>query len=334
MSMMVIFAVVAIVAIAMQPAYAVGTASSLTRARDDMLEGLEEFNRDESVYIAEKVAPVQTTDTLKGVYTAIKKEDGLADEGTLTRNTDGSYPRMTISVAERTYDCTQYGISVPVDSAEVANLRSAYNLPVDEIAGRLAWNRVRRRYEARVAAKVQSTTLFTGGLGNYTDVSGTNPWATSTSKIIKTITDAVLAIAARGYVADSIAMSHKQWLNMMNCDQFAGRVQYVQAAAFQAIADFLAPAIGLRNLFVARSIKNTTAEGGSFSGSRVWNDSYVNVFASGQLIVTKHANKVVPQLIAMEEYDDPDKDGRVIRVKQAVGELMVDALAGQLLKVE
>lgn len=331
---LVILGAIALVVMMLRPAYAVGGAASLSRPRDDLMESMEEWNEENGVYISEQVAPVVQSDVQKGVFSRLRKEDNFADEGTLARATDGGYVRANFGVDDSTYDCAEYGAEFALDNTQVSNLAASYGIPAEQIAAKFAYNRVRRRYESRVASKAQSTTLFTGGKGNYTDVSGSNPWATAGSKIIKTITDAVLAIATRGYVADSVAMTYKQWLNIINCDQFAGRLQYMREASFQAIADFIAPALGVRNIEVARAIKNTAAENATFSGSRIWNDSYVTVYAKGSLMVTKHWTKGVSQFLAMEEYDDPAKNSRVIRCRQTVGELMLDDLAGQLLKVE
>lgn len=308
---------------------------SLTAPRDDLMEAFEEYNLSKAQYVADIVFPISPTVHQKATHSRIPRETVTSLEGDIRRKTDGTYARTTLSVEESGYECIEYGEEIAKDDAQVLKLSKDYGLPIDRIAADIVWSQLRRQYEKRVADQVMDpTTNFTAGKGNYTDVSGSNPWATAGSDHVKTVHDAKLKIAARtGEEADTLVCSELQWLNLIHSAQLIGRIQYVKAATFQEIAASIAPMLGLREIIVGKVAYNTTAEGGAFSAARIWSDTYANICVKGKLGVTKLWKDRSPTIVVMEQFRAEDRDSEIVRARHAVDELVLDELYGELLKV-
>lgn len=316
--------------------------SSHNMGRADLSGAFMEFSLEEGQYVGPEVAPKVGVSISKGYYPAITRESHTL-ENNIRRAPDGGLQRISFQTEDKSYKCQVHGVEVSKDDEQVLQLSNNYGIPVDEVAAMIAWHQVMRQHESRVAALFQSTTLFTSGKGNYTDVSGSNPWATVGSDLYETIQTAQEAVHDKtGVTPMDAVMSYKVFNDALRNTGIRGDVSDSKDKTMQALAALLAPMLGLSKIHVAKGVYNnaTGSFASTFAGASLWNSNYVTVFANngGDLTAPRMASTIVwedfaNEVATIDEYRDESKQADIVRCQGSVEENIADELLGHLLKV-
>ncbi|MBW7907194.1 MAG: hypothetical protein LC135_01855 [Phycisphaerae bacterium] len=321
------------------PAMAVDATHAVGRA--DLVGAFEEAVLDEGQYVGEQVFPVVPVSRKKAFFPAITRESLLQHPDTLARGMDATYRRLIFQTEDRAYACEERGGEILLDDGQVAELATDYGLEPDEVAGRLLYHQVRRQHEAAVAAQVfDPVANFTAGQGNYTDVTGSEPWTDPDALIVPTILAAIEAIAGRtGAEPAAMVMNRTNFHRLMNNAQIRAGLAADRTKTVRELASAIAPLLGLEQIYVGQAVYNAAPLGGAFSGAKFWSNLYVNVFVRGDgltrptLGVTTLYSEDSAQNVVLEEYRDDTRRSQVMRARHVVDEVVCDVAFGQLIKV-
>lgn len=341
MTLMILLAALAIV-ICAGP---LGILATHAVGRADLLGAFEEFNLQdqEGGFVADQVFPDIGVPDDAANFPAVTRESGTNLEANIKIGIDGKYPTMTFSTRDKAYACEEYGVRVRLADKQVVKLSEQYGIPVDEVAGRIVWHQVRLQYEKRVAdIAFDPVVNFTAGQGNYSDVSSSAPWTTTTSDVLGTIQAAQEArYGATGMVPMDLLVNYTNFNRLLRNTTVRDMVGDARDKTVQAIAGMLAPGLGLRKIHVGRAVYNATPFPGPFVGTKLYSNLYALVFLNNEdrnlvaprLGITCRWLKDSPQIVVLDEYRDEETRSDCIRARHNIDELLLDNQFGHLVKV-
>jgi len=313
--------------------------------RADLVGAFDEFDLagQQGRFIADEVSPVAPVPDQAANFPVITRESGTALESGGKIGTEGKYPVLTFQTKDKAYACEEYGFAIRLADKEVAKLAKTYNIPVDEAAGRIVWHQVKLQREKRVADQLFDPAVFTAGKGNFTDLSaGGTTWATTTNPILAGIQAAQEAVFARtGIIPMDLTINYTNFNRLVRNEKIAGMLSTAKDRTVQAIADALAPLLGLGRIHVGYGIYNSTPGFGAFMGQQIWSSLYALIHVNQpdtklptpRLAVSPLWTNDSPQVVVLEEYRDEDTRADKMRARQTIDELLCDDAFGQLLQV-
>lgn len=324
------------------PTWAVSGTHTVGRA--DLAGAFEETALDEGFFIGDQVFPLAPQSKKKGNFPVLTRESLTQLHDAILRSTDGTYQRTGFVTEDSSYACVDYGMEIALDDAQVAELAADYGLDIDEAAARIVWWQNKFQHEKRVAALAfDPTTNFTAGQGNYTDVTGTNPWTTTTSNILTTIQTAQEAVVALvGQVPMSAAINYTNFNRLLQTDQVRNALGADRDKTVAELVKIVAGVLGLDELLVGKAVYSGTAGMGTFSATKFWSNLYCLVFCNSRestLTAPRLGSTPVwtrrtgSSLILLEEYRDDEAESDIVRAKSSTDEVVHDVLFGHLLKV-
>lgn len=313
---------------------------SYATPRPDLGAAYVEYMADPDEYIALQVAPEFPVDAPEGNYSVITRESAMksADD---KRNSNGSYNRIYQGAEDKSYKTHDRGLEAPVDYRKRSKHQKDFDL--DLVATQQLVNRLKLNREKRVKALIQDTVTFTGA-ALFTNISGTDPLSTVTSKFIKHVKAAMTKVWLNGAgPADTLVMSQEALDSAMALDEIKARFPGASVITEAMIRQNLAAIFGVTKLYVGKARENTASGGLDAVVASVWDKKYVMVCrtcsagadVSAPCIARSQRWTVEsPDEIVMEQYIEPQTRQDIIRGRNDVGESLQDKFQGHLLQVE
>lgn len=309
--------------------------SALTSPRDDLGIGFDEIDLEaiQAGYIGFQIAPLIESRSRFGKYRKTTLES-LMQKRKVTRNPDGSYPRIQSEFEPVAFEVQEKGLEMPVDYGDAA----AYMDMIDseQEAARLTRAGVIEGHELEVISIVDALTPgVTVGSGNkFSDA--TSPLAGNFA-IYKNTFRAQCgvmpnALAIDAYVADL----------MLNNASIQDKFQGANDRTAMALAlKGLAAALGLDEVIVSGGMKNTVSAPATGSLSATWPQAKALLFrksvapttAVPQFMRTIHwsGNGSRPGCV-FEEYEEPARNSKILRHRLDVVVQTVNANCGMVLE--
>lgn len=313
-------------------------AEAYTGPRLDLGMALEEYPiAGAEGFIADQILPVTPVAKKAASFSVITRESILRDAN-VVRSVGSAFGRGTFGTDEVSYRCEGYGIEQKLPD-ELAEFYSS-DFDAAMTAAAVAAATVKRERERRVAAIIQNTSTWTGA-ALYTDL-GTD-WDSASSTPIADV-DATKEIIRRncGLSPNTMVISAAviPWLKY-NTD-LGNRLRYVMALTNEVIRQSLAELFGIPNVLIAGAVRNSGAEGESFSGSDIWSDNYcwLGVVPQTPNIAEPGVGRTLlwqadtPSIMTVSEYYEVQTKSRIFRAEQHLQEKVIDAYYGHLLLID
>jgi hypothetical protein len=215
-------------------------------------------------YIGSLLAPPLNVQKVTDKYW-VGDKSAYGDTSTFLKRAPGAeFARIEWSVSTDSYSAEGYGVEVPVIAEIAANADSAINM--QQGAVRLAVARLQMDYERRVAAMMQSTSLFT----NYSATADADRFDTPTSDPIGMVQDAKDNMAKKiGVRANTIWMGYEVMSKLRQHPEFVERAKYTRLVG-QASMETLKEMFEVDNIYVGAALYNTAIEGATVSLDYIW----------------------------------------------------------------
>lgn len=291
-------------------------------------------------YIATRVAPVVETSLQSDNPGKIPLRE-LLKEADTRRNDRGTYNRGTMRFDKFTYATEENGWEEVIDSREMK--RYQFLIDAEQVAAMRALDIVLRNQEKRVASLLFNTSTWTGA-SLATSVS--QEWDKPSNGL--PITDVEAAVKkvyeGSGLWANALIINRQVFRNLRNNNQVIDRIESSGAGNAAKPSDIteqmLARVFDLDFVIVAGSSKNNSNEGQNASPVQIWSGEYAMV---ARVAVTSDMREpCVARTFhwsedgsaiggAIDEYEEPQSRGKVIRVRHDTDEVVMYPQAAHLL---
>lgn len=269
------------------------------------------------------ILPVYPVDEKSADYPVMPQEAVLKIQE-VSRAPRGAYNRSDWQFETKTYTCEERGWEEPVEDSEKRDYSRLFDLEA-EAAARATFV-ISLAQEADLAALLFSATTFSGATSNVT-----TEWSTAASATPRA--DINTAIQAMLINPDSVAMSYKVFLNLVNTDELKDALKYtnpIEMGSLEAQRGMVAQYFGLENCFVSNAKKDTKKKGVAASVSDVWDDEYVLVFkrANGVSLKNPALGRTFlwvedsPDILTTEQYREDQTRSDIFRVRHNADEVV------------
>lgn len=316
--------------------------TSLATLRPDLGGSFEEFDvvANQAGFIGLRVMPVVNSQLPGGTFGKIPVEQ-LLKNADVKRKGKAGYARGDWDFTDQAFATSEYGFEEPVDRRNAAMYANYFQ--AEMISAKLARNTVLIEAEKRYAAKLFSTTTFSGGK--------TNAVAKEWDKFeeatpIADVETACQAVFARtGIWPNALVINRLVFRNLRRCFEIIDRITSNGAGtpgkASDITAAMLAQVFDLDQVIVAGGAKNSANEGAAFSADHVWSKEYAlvaRIGGSDEDIVEPCVGNTIHWSADGSEvggtmesyYSEPDR-GDIVRCRHDVQELVKYDDLGQLL---
>lgn len=317
--------------------------TALSTLRPDLAAFFEfDLEMQKRGYIANQVAPVVDV-ALQADSPGKVPLESLLFQGDTKRTDRGNYNRGSYQFEKFSYATEENGWEEVVDEREMN--RYKFLIDAEAIAAARAMDVVLRNQEQRVASLLFNATTWNGA---SLTTAITNEWDSNHKTNAVPIDDVEGAVRkvyeGSGLWANALIINRKVFRNLRNLDTVIDRITSSGAGSPAKPSDItpqmLAQVFDLDYVLVAGASKNNNAEGASASPTQIWSDEYAMVCR----IAT--SNDMREPCIArtfhwsadgsaiggtIEEYDEPQSRGKVIRVRHDTDEVVMYVQAGHLL---
>lgn len=312
--------------------------TSYANPRLDLGAGIMEYFIEQDALVGTQALPIFKTPKKEASYAAITRES-LTREGDTKRAARAKYQRDDVDTEDKTFKCEEHGLEGALDDSERALFKNDFDAEMATTRG--IANKLMIAQEKRIADLVFNTTTFTGS-SLFTDNSG-SPWATAGTDIIGQVDAGKDKVRANtGMSANGIIMSYANLTRIKGNTDIKDRIKYTSRASESQILNALADLFGLDYVWIAKGIRNSAKHGQAFSGSDIWNSSYVMVgrfVTNGQDLKEPGLGRTFlwdddsSENVVVEEYRDESARSDIYRVRQHVDEVIVDPQFGHLIQV-
>jgi hypothetical protein len=204
-------------------------------------------------------------------YPVIPKEAVLRVQN-VKRAVRGNYNRSDWQFETKTYNCEERGWEELIDDAERRLYQRYFDLEMEAVNRALGV--VSLAQEVDIATLLFNASTFSGATSAVT-----TEWSTAATATPRA--DVNTAIQAMLINPDSIAMSYKVFLNLVNTDELKEALKYtnpIELGGLEVQRRIVAQYFGLNNVFVSNAKKTTSKKGQSATVVDVWDDEYVLIF--------------------------------------------------------
>jgi hypothetical protein len=318
-----------------------GVTYSGTRPAPWLARAVNQFVPDAEYYASFKIAPTISSPVDKGTLPVIPRETLAADGSTTRRAPGAAYKRDSLAAEGVAYTCVGYGKEVPVPEEHVAIYGGIMN------ALQVAAGKIRTAaftdLEERMEALIFNTTTWTGA-SLYTDNSSA-PWDTAGSDVIGHVVAARDKVrSGTGMMPNALILNYAQYQNLIYTNTaIKALVSNFASPTPDVIDDVLKRLFRLPQIIVAGSVLNSAKEGQTASMADVWSDDYAMV---AKVATTADPSEacVARTLqwqamgtgtdMAVNIYDEPQTNSRVVQGNMYLDEIVVDAAFGHLMKID
>lgn len=277
------------------------------------------------------ILPIYPVEEKSADYPVIPNEAILKIQN-VKRAENGHYNRSDWEFETKTYACQERGWEEPVEDSEARNYARLFALEVE--ASAMANQVIMRAQEVAISALLFNATTFSGRTSNVT-----TSWSTITAT---PRADILTAQQASIVYLDSAAMSLKVFQNLVQTTEIKTALRYtnpIEMGGLEAQRQMVAQYLGLDNLVVSNSKKDTAKKGQSTSASDIWDDEYCLVYkratsasmrepALGRTFLWTPDS---PSIVTTEQYREPQSRAEIYRVRHNADEVVQFTGAGYLL---
>ncbi len=302
---------------------------------------LNEYNTDEG-FMADQILPMGDSRVDHGSLPVIKRDSAMRIEEDTVGN-GAIYGRVKFDAKGLEFTCRKRGLEGQIteeDQAIYADFFDVAQVKAQGVVGKLMRGR-----ENRVAAAVFNTSTWTGE-AKFTDVHSSGPWATTSTDVVTQIEAAKQYVQKNsGFRANALILNDvnlgRLLANTVIRARFPGAPIITRAMLEQAMGAIF----GLDRLVVCSAMKNAALEGQDYSGDYIWSSSYVmvaRVIPQGASLDTAGLGRTMrwtglmggeSMAYEVEMYDERQSDSVVVKVRNALDELILGSEYGHLLQV-
>lgn len=290
-----------------------GGSSALVTPRDDIGLGFDEIDVEamRMGYVGLQIAPIIEANVAFGQFRKMKINQWLQPRVT-ERNADGGYKRIGSEFEQDTFRTEEHGLECPVDSRDAAVY--AGMIDSEMVAAELTRHGVLEAHEQRVIALVDA----------ITPVTADNEFDDDAAAITLDFVEYKQAFREQcGFAPTSLCLDSELVDYLMENGSVQDKFVGSQDRTARAITlKGLAAALGLDEVIEANGMKNTVASPKAFSLSSIWPRDKALLFRRStaptvlvpQFMRTIHwsGNGSRPGCV-FEEYEEPQKNGKVLR---------------------
>jgi hypothetical protein len=299
-----------------------------------VMQANADFNK---LFIGDQIFPVYGSEVKRGIYMTAQLADAqLLNADARARAAGAGYDRFDSKYDTDTFDCVEYGGEVVIDDSYESEVARFMNLEATE-AMKLE-RRYHLAYEARIktASFNSSTFTTTAAAVNYTAA------LLSTIDAPGDIDAAKQRLLLKGQIANAVWMSNPVFQRIRRSTLMQNQIYGVvprgaNQKALPGVAD-VAQALGVDNLYIGNAPYNSAAEGAAYSGSFIWNNTYIAVgviqggeFQAGGVGRTIQWTKDTTGLFTPETYRSDERRSNILRIRQHVAEKVIDTTACELI---
>ena len=310
--------------------------------RGDIAGVLEQAKDWESGLIGTKIMPVLNVPVRAGQYPSFQLKEGqLLKSDIKQRSVGASYPRMTNSYNQESYQTQEFGVENPIDDTVSLDVSRFFDAEV--MAAKLAQRKLMLAHELRVAAKIFDNSTFTA----------TNSGTAYTTANLATfdvgldVQDAIDRLLAKGESANNlkVVLPYAVWTRIRASTKFQNRLRgsgissdSILNASTQAAADVF----GVQEVLIGRASYDSAPEGVAFASANAWSVDYIFVgsvsegsagYFGGGAGFTLNWSEYGPAF-GVSTYREESIKSNIVRASQYVTEKVVNANAGQLITTQ
>jgi len=279
------------------------------------------------------ILPVFGVDEKSADYPMIPTEAVLKIQE-VARADRGNYPRSDWQFETKTYACQERGWEELVGDDEWRNYARFFDLQQESVARALFV--ISLAQEKDIATLLFNASTFSGATGSVT-----NEWDDPSNATPRA--DVNTAKQAALVDLDSMAVSYKVFLNLINIDEVKDALKYtnpIEMGGLEMQRTMVAKYLGLDNVFVSNAKYDSKPKATATTLADVWNDEYALVFkrAEGMSLRNPALGRTFlwerdsPEILTVEEYREEQTRSNVYRVRQNADEVVQFATgAGYLL---
>lgn len=249
------------------------------------------------------------------------------------RQANGHYNRSDWEFETKTYACEERGWEEQVEDSEARDYSRLFDIEME--ASNRANQVIMRAQEVDIATLLFSATTFSGRTAAVT-----TEWSTAATATPRA--DILTAQQASLIYLDSGACSLKVFQNLVNTAEVKDALKYtnpIEMGGLEAQRRMVAQYLGLDNLYVSNSKKDTAKKGQSTTGADIWDDEYFLVFkratqasmrepALGRTFLWTPDS---PNILTVEQYRENQSRSDIMRVRHNADEVVQFTGAGYLL---
>ena len=307
--------------------------------RPDLAETFKEFDAEmnEEGYIGQAVLPTKPVNEAGAYFMKLPIEE-FSKTVVTARAAGAAYPRIDLKFEQDSYQCQEHGLEGVVDDRNKSIYSSYFDAEVEMAQAIRA--AVRRNHEQRIADAVFNTSTWTG---SALTTAATTAWSTVASgTVIADVLNARNKVRIGcGIDPDTLICNWVVWENIRSNTAIQDLIK--QTASVQRndmTPQMIANALGLKQILIAKAVKNSANEGAAFSGGEIWSSTYAMVCKLGgpSLInqpgigLTFHYTGDGSSVDGtVETYRDESRRGEVVRVRHDVQSKILYPQAGHLI---
>lgn len=224
-------------------------------------------------FIADQVAPRVPVVKQTGLYAKIDKDAWFRQDDTL-RAPRTPAKRGSYTVGSGNYLCVNYAFATEVDWETMANADQPFQPAVQ--AGMFVNDKLAIDYEIRVENKVRTAA------GSSATLTGINAWSDyANSNPLGDIDTGVNAVHdTTGFMPNKAVISRRCWQKLRRHPQLINAVFPGGGGGGTAGLDQLANLIGVDQILIGATIKNTAAEGQTAAFTDVWSTGFALLYVA------------------------------------------------------
>ncbi len=278
------------------------------------------------------ILPIHPVIEKSADYPVIPNETILKIQN-VKRQANGHYNRSDWEWEMKTYACEERGWEEPVERSERNNFARLFDLEVE--AASRANGIIMRRQEFDIATLLFNATTFAGRTAAIT-----NEWDDATNATPRA--DIIKAQQASLIYLDSLAISLTVFQNLVNTAEIKEALKYtnpIEMGGLEAQRQMVAKYLGLNGLFVSNAKKDTAKKGQSTVGTDIWSNEYALVFKRATSVSFREPalgrtmlwTPDSPNILTVDQYEEPQSDSNIYRVRHNADEVVQFTGAGYLL---
>lgn len=316
------------------------------KLRADLSSAVVQTTDWEKSLIGLRVAPAVNVDAKDGQYPVFDKDASnlLKRKRNIARANSSNYARGSLAWASDTYSTQEYGFELPIDLNTVKDMSRFYD--IEALTAMLAKRVPLLEHEIRVAAMTFSETNYGAATNSGTAYTLANIASFDLGLDVDGAKGRLLA-AGETDSDLSVVMSRDVFFRARASTKLQNRLRGIGVASDTILnvdEQAVAEALGVKEVLIGKNSYDASLEGVSYSGSAIWNNTYVwvgklgtggspeSMLAGGAQYTLNWAQYGSP--INVFTYDEPQTNSEVVRASHHVTEKVVNAAQGTLIATQ
>ncbi len=310
--------------------------------RLDLGIAFHEFTPDGMTFAAELALPTLDVAKEAGTISVITRENARTVDN--VHSNGGTFGRVHLGSEDKSYSTKDYGLEGQLTDKDRERFASDYDAETEMV--QMVKTNMLMAKEIRAAAALFNTTTWPSGTAElYTDVSSA-PWDAAGSNVIGHVKAAIEQVRKNtGIKADTMLIGPVTLNNLELNTAILAKFVAVPVVTPDVWLRFLAQLLHLSQIIVADGVYNSAIEGQTATMGDIWSDDYALIFKrqNGSLAMpglgrtlrwTGESGSLVNGLDNVVSYREEQTASDIFRVQEYVGEFIMDAYFGNLLKID